>query len=316
MIPSAQIPSFSLTSSIRRQRGSRRHPVRPVRAAVTSVLLAVSCSWSVGTPPAAAHGPIHEQIATLASRITADSQNAALYLKRGELHNHHREWDAALADYDRAARLDPTLAAVDLARGRTLLDAGRPGPAKLALDRFLAKHSDHAEALGTRARALVKLGQRLAAAADYTRAIAAWEGLNRPHPEYYLERARALAAEGGDHVKEALRGLDEGIQRLGPLVTLQLYAIDLELAANRYDAALARLQTLAAQSPRKEPWLARRGEILEQAGRVAPARLAYEQALAAIESLPARHRKTRATTELEAQIHAALAWLAGNENRE
>ena len=116
-----------------------------------------------------------------------------------------------------------------------------------------------------------------------------------------------MAAEEGVPVDEALRGLDEGLRRLGPLTTLQLFAIDFELANNRYEAALARLETITAQSPRKEPWLARRGEILEQAGRAAQARLAYEQALAAIESLPARHRTTEATAKLEAQIRAALA---------
>jgi len=54
-------------------------------------------------------------------------------------------------------------------------------------------------------------------------------------------RDRALAAEGGDHLDEALRGLDEGIKRLGPIVTLELYAIDLELAHKRYDSALESL---------------------------------------------------------------------------
>lgn len=280
--------------------------MRVVRTAGVAVLLAFAWSW-VSPVRAGAHGPIHEQIAALTDRITEDPQNAALYLKRGELHSHHLDWPAALADYERAAQLDPTLAAVDFARGRTLLQAGRPTEARSALDRFLAKHPDHAEGLATRARVLVSLGHGLAAGADYTRAIAAAERLDRPNPEYYLERARALAAEGGDHADEALRGLDEGVRRLGPLMVLQLYAIDLELAGKRYDAALARLDTLAAQSPRKEPWLARRGEILEQAGRAAQARLAYEQALAAIESLPARHRQTEATARLEARIRAALA---------
>ena len=96
-------------------------------------------------------------------------------------------------------------------------------------------------------------------------------------------------------------------RRLGPIVALQLFAIEIELAGKRYDAALARLETLAAQSPRKEAWLAHRGDILEQAGRAPEARLAYEQALAAIESLPARHRTTGATAKLEAEIRAALA---------
>jgi predicted negative regulator of RcsB-dependent stress response len=97
---------------------------------------------------------------------------------------------------------------------------------------------------------------------------------------------------------------------------LQLEAIDLELTAKRYDAALARVETIAAQSARKEAWLARRGDILEQAGRVEEARVTCEQALAAMESLPARHRKTRATTKLEAQVRAALARLERNLKQE
>jgi len=280
--------------------------MRIVRTASVTVLLAFSCfGWFPAL--AAAHGPIHEQIAALTNLLKEDPQNAALYLKRGELHSYHRHWPAALADYERAALLDPTLPAVNFARGKTLLQAGSPGQAKSALDRFLAKHPEHAEALATRARVLVILGERLAATADYTRAIAAMESLGRPKPEYYLERARALTAEGGDHADEALRGLDEGVRRLGPIVPLQLLAIQLELTGKRYDAALARLDTLASQSARKESWLVRRGEILEQAGRAAQARLAYEQALAAIESLPARHRTTETTAKLEAQIRAALA---------
>lgn len=279
----------------------------PLRTTAAVVLVVFSCSWPYPTPPAIAHGPIQEQIATLTNQIEEDPQNAALYLKRGELHSHHREWDAAMADYERAAQLDPGLDGVDLARGKTLLQAAQFSQAKSALDRFLANHPDHPEALTTRARVLVKLGQNTAAVEDYTRAITQWERLGRPNPEFYFERARTLATEGGAPLDEALRGLDEGIKRLGPLVTLQLEAISLELAHKRYDAALARLETIAAQSLRKERWVARRGEILEQAGRAAEARLAYEQALAAIESIPARHRATEATVKLEARIRAALA---------
>ena len=281
-------------------------PLKAGRTASVAVLLALSCSWWFPVR-AAAHGAIDEQITALTNRIKEDPQNAVLYLKRGELHRYHLDLDAAMADYERAARLDPTLAGVDLARGKTLLQAGSFSQANSALDRFLAKHPAHAEALATRARVLVVLGQRLAAAADYTRAIAAAESHGRPNLDYYLERARALAAEGGAHAAEALRGLDEGVRRLGPIIPLQLFAIELELAGQRYDAALARLDSLAAQSPRKEAWLAHRGDILAQAGRAVQARLAYERALAAIESLPARHRTTEATAKLEAQIRAALA---------
>jgi len=274
------------------------------------------CFVSLGFLPAVAHGPLHEQISELISRIQADPQNAALYVRRGELHSHDGAWAAALADYDHAAQLDPGLAAVDLARGKTLLAARRFTEAKQALDRFLAHHPDHAEAYVTRARILVELGKHGTAVEDYTRAVRLEAQLSQPNPDHYLERAHACAAQGEEFIAEALRGLDEAIEALGPIVTLELYAIELELTGKRYDAALARLEMIRAQSRRQERWLARRGEILEQAGRAAEARLAYEQALAAIGLLPERHRKTRATTELEAQIHAALTRLAANECKE
>ena len=100
--------------------------------------------------------------------------------------------------------------------------------------------------------------------------------------------------------------MDDGIERLGPLVTIQLHAIDLELKRKQFDAALARLEKIAAQSPRKETWLARRGEILLQAGRREEARAAYEQALKALDTLPPGRRNVPAMNELERRIKAAL----------
>ena len=256
----------------------------------------------VGVVSVSAHDGLHEQIAEVTARIRRDPKNAALYLKRGELYRLHRDWTRAAADYDRAARLRPRLAEIDFARGRMLFEAGRLRPAQIALDRFLHGQPEHLEALITRGRVLVRLGQHAAGARDFTEAIA-----RSPEPELFLERAQALSAGGAAHLDEALRGLDEGIAKHGPLVTLQLYAIDLELRRKHYDAALARLETVAAQSPRRETWLARRGEILTLAGRAHEARAAFAAALAAVESLPASRRRTRAVTELEARLRAALA---------
>jgi predicted Zn-dependent protease len=104
----------------------------------------------------------------------------------------------------------------------------------------------------------------------------------------------------------ALDGLDEGLERLGQPVTLQLYAIELELRQDRYDQALARLDRIAARSPRKESWLIRRGEILELAGWPADAKQAYIDALAAIDSLPATRRWNRAVQRLETTATEAV----------
>jgi predicted negative regulator of RcsB-dependent stress response len=103
-----------------------------------------------------------------------------------------------------------------------------------------------------------------------------------------------------------LRGLDEGINRLGPVVTLQLAAIDLEVGRKNYEAALTRLNQIAAQSERKEAWLVRRGDILKLAGRDDEARAAFNAALLAIESLPPAHRQSRSVTALELRARLAL----------
>ena len=256
---------------------------------------------------ATAHGGLHEQIAEVTALIKRAPLNATLYLKRAELYRLQQNWRRAEADYNQAARLQPGLAVADLARGQMLFEAGRPKPAKVALDRFLISQPEHLEALVTRARVLVKLGQRVEAAQDFTAAISL---ASTPQPELYIERARSLAGAPGsniDNINEALRGLDEGLTRLGPLVTLQLYAVDLELRLKSYDKALARLETVAAQSPRKETWLFRRGEVLLLAGRNTEAHTAFASALAALESLPLRRRRTRAVADLEVRLRSALA---------
>jgi len=249
-----------------------------------------------------AHEGLHEQIAAITAKIKRDPKNASLYLQRGELHRLHRDWMRAAADYDRAERLQPGLQIVDLARGKMLFDSGKLQRAKLTLDRFLSRQPAHYEGLITRARVLVKLGARTDAAKDFTQALSL---ASIPEPELYLERANVVAA-GEAQLPDALSGLDEGINKLGPLVTLQLVAIDLELRRKNYDGALVRLDQITAQSQRKEAWLVRRGEILKLAGRDAEARAAFNAALTAIESLPPAHRQSRSVSALELRARSAL----------
>jgi tetratricopeptide (TPR) repeat protein len=268
------------------------------------------CLIALRPIPLLSHGDAHVQILELTRQIEREPGKADLYFKRGELNRVHGLWDAAQADFDRAAALDPKLEIVDLARGRLFLEANWPLSANIALDRYLSRQPNNVEALVTRARVLVKLQQPLLAAQDYSRAIAS---ATDSRPELYLERAQVLTTEGGPHLAEALRGLEEGIKKLGPLVTLQLYALDVELKQKRFDAALARLDRLAEQFPRQETWLARRGEILQQAGRRNEAREAFKATLKAIAALPASRRQVPAMIELDKRVRLALDQLANAE---
>jgi tetratricopeptide (TPR) repeat protein len=250
-----------------------------------------------------AHGDLHEQIEALTAQIEQAPSNAELHLRRGELHQVHGDWPAARADYDKAATLAPGLPGVDLARGRLYFAVGAFGDARKVLDRFLAAAPHHVEGRITRARVLRSTGEPMAAVADFTRAIA---DSTQPDPDFYIERAEALAAAGHDHLEEALQGLDEGLKRLGYPVTLTLCAIDLEVALQRFDPALRRVDDILGRSPRKETWLVRRGEILEQAKRDAEARAAFSAALAAIDALPEHRRTTKAMVDLRARLENKL----------
>jgi predicted Zn-dependent protease len=260
--------------------------------------------------PALAHEAIDRQIADLDARIAAHPGDASLYLVRGERHRVHADWNAAARDYRRAREIDPGLDAVDLCFGRLHLEGGDPARAVRSLDRFLQRHPGHPDALAVRARALARLGRNLDAAHDLTQAIEARRATGPPDPDLFLERARLLAGAPEPRLEDALRGLDEGLRTLGPVVGLGFYAIDLEMRLGRFDAALHRLDRLAAMSPRKESYLVRRAAIFEAAARPDEARRAYEDALAAIAALPAERRGARAVHDLETTARSGLARLA------
>lgn len=263
--------------------------------------------WGLGMC-ARAHGDFHSLIVEANQAIEKSPNDPEVYLRRGEVYRLHQQWEAAAADYNKAEALGATQNATDLARGRLYSDTDWPLAARASLDRFLASQSGHVEALTFRGRALLRLGQPFSAAADFSRAIAA---STEPGPELFIERAQILASAGADQLKTAVAGLDEGIQKLGPLVTLQLKAMDLELKEKNYDAAIARIDLIAAKSPRKETWQARRGEILLQANRPEEAKAAFQAALKSMDTLPPARRNVPAVRDLESRVRRELDHLGG-----
>jgi tetratricopeptide (TPR) repeat protein len=250
-----------------------------------------------------AHPGIETRIEIVTEKIRQDPGNAELYVRRGELHREHRDWDAALADFGRAAELDPGLATVHLARGLLYFDTERFAEAATELDRFLLENPNDSRGRTARARVWVQLGKHAAAAEDYDRAVAHSPRLT---PQLYLERARAWAGAGERHVGRAILGLDEGMEKLGRIVTLQSFAIELDLRVGSYDSALKRLDQIAGSLP-KERLLRRRGDILRAAGRNTDARFAYTQAADHIDSLPPHRQSAKPLTELRGELKAALA---------
>ncbi len=267
---------------------------------IAKSLLPILACCSLLTANVSAHGDIHVQIHRINPKIKK-SPSAELYVKRGDLYRLDEDYTAALADFKRAEELDPKLDTIYLGRGRSLFEAGRPGEALPALDRLLEMKPDHPDGRILRARVHAALSDSASALRDYDHVVAT---VPSPSPDCFLERSTALTKL--DRPQDAVRGLDEGISRLGNLQALQLAALEIELALKQSDAALVRVDQAMAPLQRKEQWLTRRGEILQTAGRSDDAKAAYTAALAAIQALPLNPRNAKPTRELESRLQTLL----------
>jgi predicted Zn-dependent protease len=260
--------------------------------------------------PVQLHGHGDDQI--LIDALTeelAKKPDADLYIRRGELFRHHQEWAKAGADFDAAARLEPKLEVLDFFRARMLLEAGQPAEAEPLIERYVERVPAEAEGWFLWGDVLAALGKHDAGALDYA------EGIRRaphPRPEHYLRRAKFLAAAPDPDATKVLAALDDGIAKLGPVISLLEYAITLEIDRKNYDAALARIAKAMDHTPRRETWLVRKGDVLLKSGRTSEAVNAYRAALAAIEELPPRYRETVPVEKLERDARASLTRITAN----
>ena len=266
------------------------------------VMAGVVAGW--GGAGAFAHGDLHERIDELTARLDASPKNPDLLLRRADLLRQHDDFDGALRDLDTLTAMNSRQDDALLLRGRTLLECacGRAEEAATALAAFLDRRPSHGEAWLLLARARRATGNAAGSVAAYGRAIAL---MDAPGPGVFLERADIVLGTpgGGDR---ALAGIDEGIDRLGPIATLELRAAELEIARGRVEAALDRIDIVMGQAARKESWLARKGEILEAVGRADEALAMYRAAREALRAAPSRARGAGGAPSLSEEIDCAI----------
>jgi predicted Zn-dependent protease len=255
-----------------------------------------------------AHGSHDERIGAQSQLIEAAPADAQLYLDRAAVHLDRADWVAAMADIDRAAELDPDLATVHYLHGLLLWKRGWSDEAEGALNRFLAAEPENSAGFAVRARARADLRRPLDAAQDFSRAIAYQPVAG---PDLYLERAQILSEAGDPYLEEALHGLEDGIAEIGPLPTLALAAVEIEVQIGRFKNATQRLDAATRSFPVRAPWLVRKGEILEAAGWPEAAREAYQSGLDEIAALPAHRRQRLAFVELRLRALERIARIEG-----
>ena len=263
------------------------------------VLLHAACFGSI----ASGHGDPNEKLAILDTKIENEANPLPHLLERSEIHRRHRHYDRAIDDLKRALAISPTNQRVHYHLGLNHLDKGDFASAETALRRYVEAVPRSPTGHVALARALARQDRHVAAAREYELAIAAQP---TPVPDHYLARARAYRAAGEPYLDRAIKGLDEAMRELGPLITLRKLAIDIELARGNPAGAIDRIDDVLAGARRKETWLVRKGGILADIGRHDEAFAAFSSAREALDSLPARIRSSPAMATLDQTVSIFL----------
>lgn len=246
---------------------------------VVAFALAASLGLAQGVR---AHEELDEEIEEATLSIEKAAGDASAYVWRAELRRLNRNWAGAQKDLDEARRLEPRRDDLALSQAALDLDRGRPTIAAKGLGAYLLRHPDEGMALRLRARAWNALRRLEDERADLATLL---ERSKEVRPDDVRELARVTRQDGGT-IDDGLAVYDRGIRRLGSLVTLEIPAMDLEIEAGRFDAALERLDRVAPQYERRVAVLERRADILTRAGRIPEARAARAASRVELESRP------------------------------
>lgn len=256
--------------------------------------------------PALAHGPGHEKIVDITALLAENGESPELYAERARILQANQHWQDAMADFNKAAELDPDNVEYDLDRAYLSYDAGEYQLGLDFIDLYLLRHEITAEALLVKARSYRALKQYQQATQLYQAALSDISTINsETSPEWYLEFADTLTKTGDK--QQALKVLQQGIKQIGEISVFQVKAAELEVDLGLYNAALKRIDQLLAMSQRKDIWLSRRADILSRAGQHKEAQQTYEQAYAALQSLPERLQNLPVSKELENTLLAHIA---------
>ena len=248
-----------------------------------------------------AHGTHGQLMEVVNRKLESAPTDANLWYQRGFLNLEHEDAAQAIEDLEKAESLAPGKLHTLYLKGQALQLSGKLPDARATLDTHLLRFPDHAPGYISRARVLVKLGAQEEALSDYRTALA-----KSPNAEPDLVHEAAATLETNGHRDEALQVLDAGLKRLGQIPSLTLKALEIEVKAGRYDSALARVEALQKSAPRAEPWMAKRAELLGQAGRLEESHAAWKLLVVHLANLPNLERGSHAMSLLAEHARLAL----------
>ncbi|MFT7618713.1 MAG: tetratricopeptide (TPR) repeat protein [Planctomycetota bacterium] len=253
------------------------------------------------------HGDLHDKIKGLDRQIIGQPRSIELRLMRGEFLRLHGEQIKALKDFQVAEDIDPQGAAVHLLKGQLFFDMKRHRAAAKELTRFLKAKPQSPE--GLRAMAKNELAR-----GDSDQAIALYRQLLRASPanipDDILACARLIARAKNFGASKAAEFLQSELKTRGPLIVLELEAIQMETTARLFDAAIDRINRLSKKSKRQDLWDVRRAGVYRASGNVKSEMASWQAAKKNLKDLPTHVRRRPGTVAQGQKIEQEIKRLS------
>lgn len=257
----------------------------------SNILFVLSCPLVWG------HGETNDVLIQLNEQIQQQPDDIDLILKRARLQIRLQRGEAALVDLHRLRVEQPENLEFVFLTGQAFKQSGNLEAAESHFRSYLARQPRAAKVLVNLSEVLTSQGRHRDAAEMWDRVV---QVQVPPLPGHYLRRAQAYRDANDIHT--AIEGLDESLDQLGPLVSIQKYAIELTIESGNPHQAIQRIDNLVAQLPRKESWLLRKAELLVQISAFEKAEEELRLARNALAALPATISKTPAGRDLKRRI--------------
>ena len=245
------------------------------------------------------HGDLDDRISSVSERLKLEPDNAELYLVRGHLHHQHEEYAKAITDYLEAESLNLDTNILDFRLAETYLQQEDYDKGLHRIESYLAQNQNAVLGLKLRAK-LAQGNQDLTQAESDFRAVI--DLTSKTIPQNYLDLATVQLAQSPLRVDDALATLREGIDVLGPIVSLQHSMLQILEKESRFEEAILLLDEMTVSLDRSERVLVKKAEILILKGEQAIAMQQLEIAEKSLLQLPKHIQNTPANKRLLSQI--------------
>lgn len=251
-----------------------------------------------------AHGDISKRIKQISTSITLHPDSLLLYYQRGVLYTQHGDYELALNDFKVCEQLNYTNTFLQLDIAKVLFYLKNYHKAMPLVEEIICNEPTNIFALQLKAEILK--AQKM-----YTEAAFYFEDAlfnnSSPIPEKYIIISEMWQlSKHLDANCNALKILEEGIKKLGPLFVLKKEIINFHLKNGDLADAIKIQEEIVKSLNRKEHSYYDLALMKIDLGRNESAQNDLNLALKAVEQLPQKAKNTRAIGELTQKIKQLL----------